>query len=65
LELSFRRVDALLTKDICVLEDIFWAVCGGGDVVVVLTISFLPIPLLNRVLLSLQYRKPLSGKKME
>ena len=30
LELDFRRVDALLTEDSCVLKDMFYAVGGGG-----------------------------------
>jgi hypothetical protein len=51
-EVGFRRIDALLTRDNCVLEDMFYAV-GGGSVVVVLTISFLSIPLLDRVLVNL------------
>jgi hypothetical protein len=46
-------MDALLTKDNCVLEDMFYAVGGGSVVVVVLAVSFLSIPLLSRVLVNL------------
>lgn len=43
LELDFRRVDALLTEDNCVLEDMSYAVGGGSVAVVVLTESILSV----------------------